>query len=360
MTQMWKTAAGRGAQLPSGCRAYQAKTSAARGRREWLTTLESDTKSNTMYTQEQLTALRGIMGVLNIFQEEKEIVLLKLGASVPFSILNSSGGLGYANRSLGTQGIKSACPDAEQLDPYYIAQGHAVDCAVEAYRKPPQAVTEGGYLAVETYHAAKVHTAWTDAGTELLVLAYDDPDAVGIIKSHEQRERKDKVQKVVRKFHPMSTAALPRGSGFQSFFRQNNKHVRNYLASNAFERELSENHDGPLIVTYGSRLPPTLRGHTQIHVAEEAPNAGEGGCDTAAAVMADEEGCNGVDDRGWGNASWPWIAQVLMTELPGGAVSMKAELAMSDASVSGDGPAEAVCGSNSAAAAGGRGGWGGR
>lgn len=160
------------------------------------------------------------------------------------------------------QWIRFACPDAEQLDPYYVAHGHAVDYAVETHREPPQAVTEGGYPAVEAYHAGKLCTEWTDAGTELLVLAYDDPDTVGIIKAYEQRARTDKLRKRVTKFRPTSAAALPRGAGFQALLGKNNKHVRNNLASGTFKRVLLDNNSGPLIVTYGARIPFALNGIT--------------------------------------------------------------------------------------------------
>ncbi|CAM9678275.1 unnamed protein product, partial [Sphacelaria rigidula] len=156
--------------------------------------LKSNTKNNTIYTQELLTALRGIVGAPNISQEEKERVLLKLGASVPFSLLNSKGGESrHSNKSLAVQWIRSVCPDAEQPEPYYMAHGHAVDYAVEAHREPPQTVTEDGYPAVEAYHAAKVRAEWTNDKTELLVLAHDDPDMVGIIKAPEQRGRTEKI-----------------------------------------------------------------------------------------------------------------------------------------------------------------------
>lgn len=56
--------------------------------------------------------------------------------------------------------------------------------AVEANRKTPQTVTECGYPALETYDAAKVRTEWIDAGTELLVLAHNDPDAVEMVTAH--------------------------------------------------------------------------------------------------------------------------------------------------------------------------------
>lgn len=78
-------------------------------------------------------------------------------------------------------------PRCRQQDLLDLAQGHTVVHVVEANGEPPQAVTEGGYPAVETYHADKVYTAWTDAATDLFVPAYDDPDDVGIIKWHEQR-----------------------------------------------------------------------------------------------------------------------------------------------------------------------------
>ncbi|CAM9803097.1 unnamed protein product, partial [Sphacelaria rigidula] len=189
-----------------------------------------------MYTQELLTALRGIVGAPEISQEEKERVLLKLGGSVPFSILNSNGGLGHSNKSVANQWIRSACPDAEQLDPFYVAQGHAVDYATEVHREPPQAATEGGYPAVESYHVDKVHTEWTDAGTESLIVAHDDPDAVGRIKAREQRGRTEKMRKGQTTSRPTSTKALPRGSGFQNWLRGNSKQARNYLASGVFER----------------------------------------------------------------------------------------------------------------------------
>lgn len=54
--------------------------------------LKSNTKNSTVSTQVLLTALGGFLGVPDIIEEEKERVLLKLGASIPFSILDSSGG----------------------------------------------------------------------------------------------------------------------------------------------------------------------------------------------------------------------------------------------------------------------------
>ena len=95
-------------------------------------------------------------------------------------------GLGYDNKIIATQWIRSTCPDAEQLDPFYVAQGHVVDSATEVHRRPPQAVTEGRYPAVQTYRADKLRADRTDAATELLILAHDDPDAEEIIKAHEQ------------------------------------------------------------------------------------------------------------------------------------------------------------------------------
>lgn len=86
-------------------------------------------------------------------------------------------GLGHPNKCLTTQWIISACPDAQPISPYNVA--------VKEHREPHQAVTEGGYAAVETYHTAKTRTGLTDTGTERLVLAYDDLDEVGIIKAHE-------------------------------------------------------------------------------------------------------------------------------------------------------------------------------
>lgn len=80
----------------------------------------------------------------------------------------------------------SACPAAEKLDPYYVAPGHAVDYAVQAHRETPQAVPEGGYPALEAYHAAMVRTEWTNAWAEMLVFAYEDPDTLGITKAHER------------------------------------------------------------------------------------------------------------------------------------------------------------------------------
>ena len=68
-----------------------------------------------------------------------------------------STGLGHAANSNAVQWIRSACPDAEQLDPFYAAQGHEVDIAPELHREAPQSVTEGGYLALKC-HADKMHT----------------------------------------------------------------------------------------------------------------------------------------------------------------------------------------------------------
>lgn len=39
------------------------------------------------------------------------------------------------------------------------------------HREPAQAVIEVEHPAVEADHAVEVHTEWTDAGIELLVLA---------------------------------------------------------------------------------------------------------------------------------------------------------------------------------------------
>ena len=71
--------------------------------------------------------------------------------------------------------------------------GHCHSVPPEA----PQSVTEGGYLALKKYHANKKHTEWTDAGTELLVLAADDPNRVGIVKAHEQRGRTEKALSLI-------------------------------------------------------------------------------------------------------------------------------------------------------------------
>lgn len=50
--------------------------------------VEVQRKKNTMRTQELLTTFRWTVGVLRIFQEAKGAVLLWLGASIPFSILD--------------------------------------------------------------------------------------------------------------------------------------------------------------------------------------------------------------------------------------------------------------------------------
>lgn len=52
----------------------------------WNSVLRSNTNSDIIYTQELLTALRGVKGVLKNFQK-KERVLLRPGAFVPLSIL---------------------------------------------------------------------------------------------------------------------------------------------------------------------------------------------------------------------------------------------------------------------------------
>ena len=80
------------------------------------------------------------------------------------------------------------------------------------HSEPTQAVNEGDYPAVEAYHAVEVRTNWVEAGTELLVSAYDGPDTV---KGAHQRARTDCLPKCDANFHSTSTAALLPGSGFQ-------------------------------------------------------------------------------------------------------------------------------------------------
>ena len=54
--------------------------------------LKSNTKNNTMYTQELVTAVSAMVDVPDISKEDKERVLLKVGASLPFIFLGSKGG----------------------------------------------------------------------------------------------------------------------------------------------------------------------------------------------------------------------------------------------------------------------------
>lgn len=96
-----------------------------------------------------------------------------------------------------------------------------------------------------------------DAGTAMLLLAYDNPDAVGIIKMHGKRGRTENLEKSDARFNPTSTEGLPRGPCFQSLLRENNRRVRDYLVSGFLECVLLENNNGPLIATYGGRIAPT-------------------------------------------------------------------------------------------------------
>lgn len=107
-------------------------------------------------------------------------------------------------------------PGAKQLDPSCVAQDHAVDYAVEAHKRPPQAVTKDGCPAVEAYHAVKMRTKWTDTGTEMVALTYNDADTMGIIEAREQQARAGRLQKCDGKFHPTTTTAIRRGPGSQS------------------------------------------------------------------------------------------------------------------------------------------------
>lgn len=85
--------------------------------------------------------------------------------------------LGHSNQGGATQWIRQPVPTQSSSTCLY---------ATEVRREPPQAVTGGGHPSVEIYHADNVRTEWTDDGIELLVLVYDNPDAVRIIEAHEQ------------------------------------------------------------------------------------------------------------------------------------------------------------------------------
>lgn len=170
--------------------------------------------------------------------------------------------------------IRSTCPDAEQLDLYYVAEVHANDCTVGVNQQSPRAVTDDGYTAVEAYHAAKVLIEWTGAETKLLMHTYDGPDIAGIMKAHEQQGRINELGKCNTKFHPTSTKALLRGPGFQNLLRQHNKHVLNYLTSGAFKRVLLENNRGPLIVMHGGIIPRAMRGFTPTIVTRVGVHVG--------------------------------------------------------------------------------------
>ena len=89
---------------------------------------KSSTKNNTMYTQELLIALRGIVGVPGVSQKEKEGRLLKLVASVPFSPLHCNGGEGgvyypFVFRWMQRRGTRTLNPDLSTSDNWPPASG---------------------------------------------------------------------------------------------------------------------------------------------------------------------------------------------------------------------------------------------
>lgn len=103
-------------------------------------------------------------------------------------------------------------------------------------RQPPQASTEQGFQACVEYYADKARDEWVGRLNQVLVIAHDDPDTVGIIRAHEQQEQTDKLHKYAAKFDPTSKDALPRGPGYQNFIRQNSKEVRNTMASSSCQQ----------------------------------------------------------------------------------------------------------------------------
>lgn len=123
-----------------------------------------------------------------------------------------------------------------------MAQGRSASCAVEAHRKPPQAIIEGVYPTTEACHAVKVRTEGADAERELLVLAYDDPDT-----GNNQGARATMTNGLARKVpHEVSSnihEAHSRGPRFQSLLRGNSKHVRICLDAGTSKRILLDNNE---------------------------------------------------------------------------------------------------------------------
>lgn len=61
---------------------------------------------------------------------------------------------------------------------------------------------------------------------------------------------------------------VPQGPGFQSLLRENNKHMRKYLATCTSKRILLDNNvHEPLIVTHGAKIPIVRSGYTPTAVA---------------------------------------------------------------------------------------------
>lgn len=125
---------------------------------------------------------------------------------------------------------------------------------MEGHREPHQAVSEGGYPVVEAYHVAKMRTGWTDAGTEMLTLTYDDPDTE-MITAHEQRQRADKLQRCT-KAHPTLTRPFPEGQASRACFGKTQ--VCGESPGLRVKRVPLKNKDGPLIVTHEASIPPAL------------------------------------------------------------------------------------------------------
>lgn len=178
-------------------------------------------------------------------------------------------GLGHSNKSHAGLWVRITCPDAEQLDPYYVGHCHAVGYTVESHRESPQAVTEAGYPAVEAYHAVKGPINRRTSGRRRLSRCTD------------------KLEKCGTKFHPTYTKPRLRGPSFQSLLHENSKHGRNYEAAHAFKRILLENNEGTSIITHGVSMPPVLRGFTSTAAAVVGGHVGrERGGKVATTVAA--------------------------------------------------------------------------
>ena len=89
---------------------------------------------------------------------------------------------------------------------------------------------EGGTQGIIEQFTKEVLTRWWKPATKLLLINYDDPCNVPVIKVREQQGRTGKLGVCDLSFDPSSKSPIP-SSQYQSFLRSNNKRARDGIAA---------------------------------------------------------------------------------------------------------------------------------